>query len=805
MNYLNQTKIVIYNTNSGTAYIGDRLKKDTSSDIYTENTYSLADSSASSSDNGFLGGNGTIGVSTTNKINNVDVPDSRTFDPNNSASRFFIGTNVWDDNNWDNSIKANVDSQDEMLSDDLDTSNFSMSNLGKTTANSAKNLVTNKIGVVKDIKKIVNKFSGGEANPEVPDGTVYDTKFSYLKALKSEKYRNVKINSVVGGTYNSLANLLGFASGMMVGSLGKSSLSNELDGLTSKFTGGLGIAGMLENVSGALEAMPTVEEIAALNLVRFNTMYEARPGRLVRDRFKRYNFITPNTKDGIDGTVDSSSQDTPLNKVLGKINGVASKVTNAMNTASSWINGSKFTEFIASKNLNGNSQTGGDNLGTIISVQRSNNFQQYVGSIGSVDGNKINATGSNSKQSVRVGLNITDWTGTKYGGKYGILGTNPVITDLNGNVADVGKEGQSGWTRDYIFSRISEDYRKIGCLYIEPYYNGGDIECFQIPFEFNPTINDGGYEAKYQTQELLGRILSVRSYIGTDSSTVTLETTYMVLHDDDFYVVDGSTNWMHDWTTEQIEKIEQLYRSLVMPYINASYGTFVRPPIIRIKLRGYSSSGEISRIDTKDESEVNPNDNVEYVGDLFKYPKSTLTNNNILYVTKNLENNNTREKRYVATNLQISPLEDDSLSYQYHYKQNGEYSRVWRRYGFKVNLTLAETTRNFLDQPPSFKQYYDAYDETYKYNNENNYAYQGSEETVPDLGDFSLNAQIVNLEETTHNRFTKDYFDKDIEFSTESSENNTTSSNDDGDVTEELLAAFYKYGKDWQGEEQATT
>lgn len=816
MNYLNQTTIIVYKNGDEIAYIGDRLSKSEVNDEVAKDKYTVVDNSDSATDNG-INGNGSIGVNEKKTIENVELPESRNFDPNNSSSRFFMGTNIWDDNNWDSSIRANVDSQDDFLSDDLASDNLSLDTLGKAAGNSAKNLVTNKIGAAKDVKRLVSRLSGGSSSPEVPDGTVSDGKFAYLKALKSEKYRNVKLNAVVGGTYNSLANLLGFASGMMVGSLGKSSTSNMLDGITSKFTGGLGIAGLLENVSAGIEAMPTLEEITALNLARFDTMYEARPGRIVRDRYNKYNYITPNLDDGIDGTKSTSSQETVLNKILGKVNGVATKVSNAMNTASSWLNGSKFTEFIASKDLSGNSKTkSNEPLGTIITIQREENFAQYVGSTGSIDKVLLGKEQANkSKQSIRIGLNITDWTGRDYGGKYGILGTSSGVTDMLGNQAYFGDPNETGWSRSDVFSRINDDYRKIGCLYIEPYYNNNVIECFQIPFEFNPTISDGGYEAKYQTQELLGRILSVRSYTGTDSATVSLETTYMALAKERNQeeisnsngTTDSSMSWMNDWTTEQIEKIEQLYRSLVMPYEDITYGSFVRPPIVRIKLRGYSSTD-----DSKDTYGMETNDNIEYVGDLFKYPRSILDNNNILYVTKNLEGINTREKRYIVTNLQISPLEDDSLSYQYftnntkyssdnntdRFYLSNIYSRVWRRYGFKVSLTLAETTRNFLDQPPTFKQYYDANDETYKYNNENHYAYNGSEEENPDFGSFTLDVKITDYE---NSKIRKDYFDADILDDLEDIEDDSIEISSTNTEEKQLLAVMYNYA-DWQGEEQ---
>lgn len=780
MNYLNQTKIVI-EKGGAKGYLGDRFFETRNNDN-TNDKYIVADDINTNNDNG-AGKGGTIGIGRS-KVIDVNNPSySTNFNPNDEYSRFFMGGQVWDGNNWDNSIVANVDSQDEFLSDDLDSSNFNAKNAGKALKNSVKNTVTNKIGVVKDVKKIAGRLMGSEAKTEVPEGTVADDKFAYLKALKSEKYRNVKLNAVNGGTYNTLANLLGFASGMLVGSLGKSSLASTVDGITSKFTGGLGITSMLDRAGTALESLPTVEEIAALNLIRFETMYEAKPGRIVRDRYRKYNFITPNTVDGIDGSKKDS--DSKLNNVLNKASAIAGKVKGAMNTASSWLNGSKFTQFVASKDLNKNSRiSAAEGEKIIITVQRDSEYAAYVGSNATLKSNSID-TGT----SVRVGYNITDWTGIEYDGNYGLLGKNPEIKDLDDK--DTIKD-KSKWTRKDVFDRINTEYRKIGCLYIEPYYSSGNINCFQIPFEFNPTINDGGYEAKYQMQELLGRVLGVRSYIGTDSQTVTIETTYLALSDGNASTKDASMDWMTPWTVSALENIEKLYRSLVMPYINIDEKIFVRPPIVRIKLRGYNGKELTNNGNYNSEND----ENIEYVGDLFKYPVEANSDDNLLYVTKNLENLKTREKRYIVTNLQISSLEDESLSYRY-YTESNAYNKVntptklqrkgWRRNGFKVSITLAETTRNFLDIIPTFKEYCN---ETVAANFNDDEEHKSkdvpNENKIADSGSIDLEGKINNLKE-----YDNDYFDKTI---SDDASDNTNSTNSNGGTESEVLAFLYTYG-----------
>jgi len=87
--------------------------------------------------------------------------------------------------------------------------------------------------------------------------------------------------------------------------------------------------------------------------------------------------------------------------------------------------------------------------------------------------------------------------------------------DLNNNIKD--KEGV--W--------------KIGSIYIWPV--SGKINPKFVPFQFNPVITEGGVTARYNTQTVLSRIGNLQSFVGVDSLTVTLETSYLAVSrgDDD--------------------------------------------------------------------------------------------------------------------------------------------------------------------------------------------------------------------------------------------------------------------------------
>lgn len=547
-----------------------------------------------------------------------------------------VGATPWDGENDFNAIATNVDMQDELLLDDIEDSS-DLNKLGKATANSFKNL-QNTVGVVKDAKSLVNGFKS-KKDPEFTSNRPGspDNDFTKLAIAKSEKYKNIKMSSKLG-TYNSLANLLGTASGMMVGSLGKSVVSNVIDDMTSKFVGGFGITGIAERLSGALEAMPSAEEIVALNLVNYYNMYSARPGRIVTDRYHKYNFITPNGTDNIDGTRKAETS------FLEDAKKISDGINVGINVASSWIDGSKISGLFAKKT---------ESVENIFNIKNGGSY-------------------------------IISPQRTKHESHLQYNKTNAYLTDIVNTAAEKLLADDSRMKNDVL-----------GGLYVEPYYNSynssndstlikSSLEQFLIPFQFNPVINDGGYEAKYQTEELMGRLLQVRSYIGTNSNTVTLETKYLITTDSALsYLSDmySRNNWMNFWGSERLYTIENQYRKLVLPFIKSDQGIFVRPPIVRIKF-GY------------DESKGHEN-----VSTLFNYHDTT----DCFEVTKTLDEA-TSEKRYIVTNLQINPIDQNGFDYYIDYEGSSDGYLSYRR-GFTVSLTLAETTKNFLDTVPNYYNY----------------------------------------------------------------------------------------------------
>ena len=555
-----------------------------------------------------------------------------------------VGSTPWDGENDFNAIATNVDMQDELLLDDIEGTS-DLSKLGKATVNSLK--IQNVIGAANDVKSLGLK---SKKDPEFTSNRPGspDNDFTKLAIAKSEKYKNIKMSSKLG-TYNSLANLLGTASGMLVGSLGKSTASEMIDDMTSKFTGGFGIAGIAERLSGALESMPSAEEIVALNLANYYNMYSARPGRVVTDRYHKYNFITPNGTDNIDGSRGGSSKTSDLEK----IQNITNKISKRINAANRWIDGSKISGFVSKK---------AETIEDVFDIKK---------------GGSYIISPQRAKHESHLQYNKTN-----------AYLTNVVNTAAEKILAEN--------------SRLSKDV--LGGLYIEPYYNSynsdndksiekGSLKQFLIPFQFNPIINDGGYEAKYQTEELMGRLLQIRSYIGTNSNTITLETKYLITTEKTEKTVDyySNINWMKNWDSKKLYEIENQYRKLVLPFIKSDKGIFVRPPIVRIKF-GYDKEKGHENIST-----------------LFNYHDTT----DCFEGTETLDEA-TSEKRYIVTNLQINPIDQNGFDYYIDYsKSNSNNEYLSYRRGFTVNLTLAETTKNFLDTVPNYYNYSKAVENTF--------------------------------------------------------------------------------------------
>lgn len=346
-------------------------------------------------------------------------------------------------------------------------------------------------------------------------------------------------------------------------------------------------------------------------------------------------------------------------------------------------------------------------------------------------------------------------------------------------------------TKAKVFNRVNNVYREIGGLYIEPFYSGEALKAFEIPFEFNPNISEGSSTAKYAEESLLGRILPIRSYIGSDAGKVSIETRYLAVNDgstSNRKQADGWKNgWMMDWTPEKLRKIERQYRALVLPYISGA--NFVRPPIVRIKLRS-ASANTANRIATeKANDQVGTSAASLTVGDLFRYPSL----GNGIQITQRFDGR-TMDKRYVVTDVTISPLESWGTSYKYDIQgifsddENGSFYNGVGRYGFKVTISMSETTKNFLDLIPNYGQYVKASDSDESENQYTGANYKFTQPEKIDLTTCLYDGMNMNIDPNYINTYAGGVANKkEKEFGTIMYYRQTTESEVEEDDTDPLL------------------
>ena len=262
----------------------------------------------------------------------------------------------------------------------------------------------------------------------------------------------------------------------------------------------------------------------------------------------------------------------------------------------------------------------------------------------------------------------------------------------------------------------------IGCLYVEPFYNTKDISVFSIPFQFNPEIKEGAIKANYEEEKILGRIISARYYINTDSDPVTLTTKYICTCDQDFKNeesnVDNTINfgkthldksWHEYWTQNELIKIENAYRSLVFPLKDGDY--MVRPPVVQVYIGNNIKNPTVRNVLTypltmpnKENVELNSFEaSAKSIDAKTTYFEHSLSFNET-NANKDEKKGYFNVKRYVVTSVSIEDLENTN---GWNYNVNKNIPGTKR--GFTVTLSLSETTRNFLDLVPDFKAYYDVW------------------------------------------------------------------------------------------------
>ena len=695
-----------------------------------------------------------------------------------SVKDFFIKSNgtlddkdIWDVTPWqkDNSsaiTKSEVDKQDELsLEDFLDGDEGASA--GAALSSQLSQLITQN-GIYTAINNLGNAIKNEEPESVRPEKTAKQADDEIgikLQKIKNSKLKRVKLSSKFG-LYNTYMNLLGNASGLFIGSLGKTTATQIADYALSKtrisdYTLGLGTDSIRRIVKAAMDDGRSggqfssvdipYDDIIDLNLANFFTMYSSRPGLTVRSTNNLLQYVA-----GTDGKLDKF------------LNAAGNSISKTVSNSGAKIDIGKFgngndkseTKLVNLKQINefANKYTflmpKVDKQETITSFELPSDDNSIKKGI--IPQNfKVIETDEYKKQISRLAKKTDEAFNSDNWEKIGeqnvkreqledfeqqrkeyvkdtIIHSN---ARLNGGVElgslkeyvkqrydylkelfpDLGIHYiENGNNIPTLMRQLNENARSNGGLYIEPFYGvedekkGSGIKSFFIPFEFNPDVQENSANAKYTKDELLGRILPLRAYIGSEPGDLTITTKYIALEGDDETINDISSDrtkywafdWQHTfkWDLKKIQYLEGLYRSLTLPYIKEA--KFVRPPIIRV-IPPCKNDGLYLGNESKNGTEFS------VVSDLYSYPnynesEGSKNNFEITRVFDSDENSyNHRVKRYVATSVQISVIDENGWGNNFAF--NGVGACV--RKGFKVTITLAETTKNFLDTIPSFASY----------------------------------------------------------------------------------------------------
>ena len=249
---------------------------------------------------------------------------------------------------------------------------------------------------------------------------------------------------------------------------------------------------------------------------------------------------------------------------------------------------------------------------------------------------------------------------------------------------------------------IKGQVSNLGSVHVYPSNPGGEggiLSKYEIPFEFNPNISEGGRSAKFEATSLLSRIGDIQSYIKTDAMSIQLTTRYQVLsvnQEDNSKIPISSTEnslkgdhqgvgtWMESFHLRNVQSIEMAYRGLVYPQLAKGGGSFFRPPVVKVV---FGNTKKVS--DGKVVTDVVPfNSLLTYP---YRFSGSTKMYHKSFIVTKV-----DIKKDWENTPVILNEENDGILDLQ----------------GFDVTLNLIEVDPMYIGVLPSFEDYYSIVKET---------------------------------------------------------------------------------------------
>lgn len=219
--------------------------------------------------------------------------------------------------------------------------------------------------------------------------------------------------------------------------------------------------------------------------------------------------------------------------------------------------------------------------------------------------------------------------------------------------------------------------RSVGALYVVPVTE--DLQnnystTYTIDFQNNIEFDSFSRKANYNSYEFMGRIGSLKQYIGTDSQSISISTYY--------FVEDDST-----YNMKKLQSIERKYRALVFPSIDSSSESddndydlnvvkLTKPPIVNIAVNTDKTDKDVVLFKNDD-------------GDYVNYIVTSVS------IEKDVE-----KFRYYIDSINNDSTYDDLLAESYTFNSGVSLSNresiATDIDGFKVTLTLTEIDYNYF-------------------------------------------------------------------------------------------------------------
>ena len=216
------------------------------------------------------------------------------------------------------------------------------------------------------------------------------------------------------------------------------------------------------------------------------------------------------------------------------------------------------------------------------------------------------------------------------------------------------------------------------------------LERFNIPFQFNPDIQEGNIQAQYEGTQILSRIGELQSYSSTGNMSLSLSTKYLAMGLDGQETIPGfETNGIGSafFTLQKIQAIELAYRSLILPHYpdfdeDKGY-RYIKPPIIRVIIGDVEEAGPYANLVSYQSNDL--------IGERFQASGERFGER--IY------------KSFVVSSVEIKKDINDPEMPLY-INNNGKLTDT---FGYEVSLNLIEVAPSYMDRLPDYRNYYEVY------------------------------------------------------------------------------------------------